>query len=460
MAIKNKVLVVDDEPRNVKLLNTYLKAEGYHLLSAYDGVTAIKTVIEEQPDVILLDIMMPELNGFEVTELLKKHHKTQHIPIILVTSLDGAENRAKGLNVGADEFLTKPINRSELLARVRALQRLKSLHEELNHRRHIISSLTDMDSQVEMSTTSVLLVEDDANLCKHIRTILNSINISCVCVPSASVARTYLEHNKTDLILLDRLLPDGDGIQLMQEIIKNDGIADCPIIIITAVDDLKLKVEGIELGADDYLVKPVESNELKARIKAGLRRAHAIKQLKKDLEKAVSSTVTDPLTGVRNRYYLDADLEYRVAQAKRTKDHPLSIMMIDIDKFKAINDNFGHLIGDEVLCQVAKLLLKNARSADIVTRYGGEEFCVVMPDTDLEDAVSLANRMCHEIGKRSFKSLGDKKVTISLGVAEFQAQDSNRSALIKRADDALYEAKSTGRNKVCQSIGPSETNCA
>ncbi len=460
MTVKNKILVVDDEPRNVKLLNTYLKAEGYHPLSAYDGLSAIKMVLEEQPDVILLDIMMPDMNGFEVTHLLKQNRNTKHIPIILVTSLDGSENRTKGLNVGADEFLTKPVNRSELLARVRALQRLKTLQEELNNRRHIMSSMAEVATPEETPTANILLVEDDANLCKQIRTVLSSINISCTCVPSAAVARAFLAHNPVDLVLLDRILPDGDGIQLMQELMKKNLLDDCPVIIITCMDDLTLKIEGIELGADDYLVKPVESNELKARIKAGLRRANAVKQLKKDLKDALSNTVTDPLTGVRNRYYLEADLDYRVAQAERIKDRPLSIMMVDIDKFKSINDRFGHLIGDDVLCKVAEQLRQTARSADIVTRYGGEEFCIVLPDTDLEDAVSLANRMRTDVENMKFESMADEIVTISLGVAEYQSTDHEKGGLLKRADDALYEAKRTGRNKVCQSLGPDQSNCA
>ena len=447
----NKVLIVDDEPRNVKLLSAYLKADGFDPIQAYNGEEAIRLAKSENPDVILLDIMMPNMDGFEVTARLKTENNTKLIPIVLVTSLDGANNRTKGLNVGADEFLTKPINRSELIARVRALQRLKKMQEELQNRKQIVSTLSDDDFNNPEHQNTILLIEDDNLLSRQIVTVLSSVEINCSIVHNTASAKEHLKEHYPDLILMDRILPDGDGMDLLAEIKQSDSHRDIPIIIITAITDLELKILGLEKGADDYLIKPIENTELRARVKAGIRRHHAIKNLKRNLEQAQSCTVTDKLTGIRNRYYLDADLNHRIAQVNRSPEKTVSILMIDIDNFKNINDTFGHLIGDKILCLVADQLSFVARAADIVTRYGGEEFCIVLPETNIDEAYAVAERMRENIEQYQFPDINGKKITISAGAAEYSINDKTATTFLTRADDALYRAKSMGRNRVCKS---------
>lgn len=451
MTKKGKILVVDDERRNVKLLTAYLKSDGFESLSAYNGEEAIKLAIAENPDVILLDIMMPDMNGFEVTEHLKNDTSTQQIPVVLVTSLDGSQNRVKGLNVGADEFLTKPVNRAELLARVRALRRMKHLNEELNNRHHIVASISENEKQNYNPKRTILVVEDDPQLRKKISKVIELSNLSCLTAENTRQATALLEVERPDLILLDRILPDGDGIEFLGRLKKNPDLVDTPIIIITALADLEPKIAGIDSGADDYLVKPIEHSELIARINASLRRYSATKELRIALSQAQASTVTDQLTKVRNRYYLDADLNYRVAQANRIQSRGFSILMIDIDNFKHVNDVYGHLVGDNVLCEVANCLVQCARAADVVTRFGGEEFCIILPDTGLAEAKHIADRMRSEIAKISLAEVNNQSITVSIGVAEFLTNQENSTTLLSRADDALYQAKKLGRNRVCAS---------
>ncbi len=453
MKRESKILVVDDEPRNVKLLAAYLKADGFTPLKAYSGEEAIQLAAAELPDVILLDIMMPNMDGYEVTARLKTKKETRMIPVILVTSLDGASNRSKGLNVGADEFLTKPVNRSELIARVRALHRMKMMHQELIRRREILAGITESVESSETFSNNLLLIEDDELLSKQVDTVLSAIGLKCSVVENARQAREFLAKNLPDVILLDRLLPDGDGIELLRELKSRNDCQDIPVIIITAMEDIYEKVSGIESGADDYLIKPVEIIELQARVKAALRRSQSIKRLRGELEQAVSTTVTDPLTGTKNRFYLDADLDYRLALVARNPEQPLSILMIDVDHFKSINDEFGHVTGDKVLCQIAEQLMQEARAADIVTRYGGEEFCVVLPETDIKESAALAERMRDKVERMEVFLMKDKDVTISIGVAEFQPSDHDKEHFLERADDALYSAKHSGRNCVVQSGG-------
>jgi two-component system, cell cycle response regulator len=452
MPSKRKILVVDDEKRNVKLLSAFLLADGFQPLEAFDGEQAIEITKRENPDVILLDIMMPNMSGFECTEQLKKDPKTRHIPIVLVTSLDGSDNRVKGLNAGADEFLTKPVNRTELLARVRALQRMKQMQEELQNRRTIVASISSNLVEEDVAKKKVLIVEDNQTLSKQIAKILEVANFEITVVSTMVIAREKISIEAPDIVLLDRLLPDGEGLTFLAELKSNYLYSDLPVIIITALDDLEQKIAGIECGADDYLIKPIEHNELLARVRAGIRRSVAIKHLKRDLVEAQKNTVTDPLTKVRNRFYLDADLEYRCAQAARNPERNFAIMMLDIDHFKSINDDFGHLVGDEVLCRVAQQLQKEARTADIVTRYGGEEFCIVLPEIEMNDALAIGERIREGIEAMVFSSCNNKSITVSIGIASFAGSNESAKSLIARADKALYSAKNTGRNKVCISL--------
>ncbi len=458
MTDRGTILVVDDEPRNVKLLASHLKSDGFKPITADNGKKALELAASKNPDVILLDVMMPDMDGFEVTRRLKADSRTQHIPVVLVTSLDGSDNRVKGLDAGADEFLTKPVNRTELLTRVRALQRMKHMQDELQNRQQIAQRIMQ-DSRDDKPGAHdqhlVLIVEDDERMHKQLSDVLSTKGYQTMIVNSAATAREVTTQYMPDLILLDLLLPDADGLQLLNEWKALEPVNNIPVIIMTSVTDLQRKVEGLECGADDYLIKPIDSSELLARVRAGLRRASSQQRLLHDVQRLQQDTVTDRLTGVRNRYYLDADLEHRFAQASRDPQRAFSLIMLDIDNFKHINDRFGHLIGDSVLREVAACLKQAARAADIVTRYGGEEFCVILADTgEPEEARLAAERLRKAVEAHDFDSVADERVTVSAGLATYSAADTDVTALLARADTALYAAKESGRNRVCMAKEP------
>lgn len=448
MANNSPVLVVDDQPSNVKVLQAYLLGAGFNPLAAYSGEEALRLASTENPDVILLDIMMPGMDGFEVTRRLKASPLTQHIPVVLVTSLDGSDNRSKGLDAGAEEFLTKPVNQTELIARVRSLQRLKLLQDELDNRKEISRQLVREKNDQYTSKQIVLIVEDEKSHSMQFCTILDHAGFETVVAKTAKAARKLVTQYMPNLILLDRLLPDCDGLDLLSEWKSQARFHSVPVIIMTAMTDINRKIEGIEYGADDYLIKPINNKELLARIRASLRRGMMQQKLLRDIDRLKADTITDRLTGIRNRQYLDADIEYRFAQVVRNPQRIFSLVMIDIDYFKRINDEYGHLMGDLVLRRVAQCLQETARSADIVTRYGGEEFCVVLPDTNSEEAQNAADRMCRAIAEYDFDTLDGKRVTISLGVSTSLAADNRASDMLARADAALYQAKDGGRNRV------------
>jgi diguanylate cyclase (GGDEF)-like protein len=305
---KYRILVVDDHEDNIELLRARLEARGYIVDSAADGQAALDQVDRQCPDLILLDVMMPKMDGIEVVRRLKKNSALPFIPVIMQTALDSTENKVEGLDAGADDYITKPINFAELEARVNSLLRIKKLQVELAEREKQLSALND-------------------------------------------------------------------------------------------------KLREISL--------------------------------------------TDGLTKVDNRRSLEERLHEMWEHSVRLHE-PLAIVMCDIDKFKSVNDNYGHQAGDAVLQQFARLLKEEAREIDRVGRYGGEEFLLILPGTVLDAAVTFAERLREKVAGHTFSFPGGTlERTMSCGVsASPHPKVKDQEALLRTADDALYVAKETGRNRV------------
>src|ERR1700693_2507214 len=316
MERRGRILVVDDHEDNIELLRARLEARGYIVEGASDGQAALDAVERSCPDLILLDVMMPKMDGMEVVRRLKAKRESKElpfIPVIMQTALDSTENKVEGLDAGADDYITKPINFAELEARVKALLRIKQLQTEVEAGRAELSQLNDK----------------------------------------------------------------------LREI-----------------------------------------------------------------------SVTDGLTGIENRRSLEERLTEQWNHSVRLHE-PMSVVMCDIDKFKAVNDEYGHQAGDSVLKAIARLLKDEAREIDRVGRYGGEEFLLILPGTVLDAAVTFAKRLREKVGNHTFSyERGTLRRTISCGVAAApHPKVKDQEALVRAADDALYVAKETRRNRVVRFDG-------
>jgi diguanylate cyclase (GGDEF)-like protein len=308
-----KILVVDDHEDNIELLRARLEARGYEVFGANDGYAALETVERVCPDLILLDVMMPKMDGIEVVRRLKSNANLPFIPVIMQTALDSTENKVEGLDAGADDYITKPINFAELEARVNSLLRIKKLQTELGERENELKELNEMLKKISM---------------------------------------------------------------------------------------------------------------------------------------------TDGLTGIENRRSLEDRLKETWSHSIRLHE-PMSLVMCDIDRFKAVNDNYGHQAGDAVLKEFARLLKDEAREIDRVGRYGGEEFLLILPGTVLDAAVTFAERLREKVENHTFSYEGGTlRRTMSCGVAAApHPRVKDQEALVRAADDALYVAKETGRNRVVRFDG-------
>jgi diguanylate cyclase (GGDEF)-like protein len=269
-----------------------------------------------------------------------------------------------------------------------------------------------------------------------------------------------------DLVLLDLILPDMDGLEVLRIVKARKEEEFIPVILLSVKADLDSKVAGLRIGADDFLAKPFAEAEILARSAAMLR----IKTLQDELRRAqrelAERSVTDALTGLKNRRFFDERFPEEFERARRYAD-PLSLVMIDLDHFKRVNDRYGHPAGDAVLREAARHIRASIRDPDICARYGGEEFAVILPKTHLDGALVVAGRISRELGAKVYPLAGggsgadgDLRVTASMGIAAFPAPEITSAELLLRfADEALYQAKRSGRNTVCLYEAPA-ARCA
>ncbi len=448
-----RVLVVDDVPANVKLLEAKLTAEYFDVVTAFNGMEALDRATEEKPDIILLDVMMPEMDGFEVCRRLKSRADTQHIPVIMVTALDQPADRVTGLEAGADDFLTKPVDDIALMARVRSLVRLKLMTDELRMRESTGQRLGLMDEVEAMQRAGsgmarVLVVEDRETAARRIADSLREQN-RVVIESDAREALVRASGDDFDLVVVSLSLERTDGLRFCSHLRSEERTRNTPILAIVENGDTARLVRALDMGVNDYLMRPVDKNELTARVRTQLKRKRYQDVLRQNLQLSLEMAITDSLTGLYNRRYMESHLTSLVQRAA-DRGKPISVLIMDIDYFKSVNDTHGHDVGDEVLKEFADRLARNVRGIDLACRYGGEEFIVVMPDTDVAFAYSVAERLRREVADKGFRTGGDKtlEITTSIGVTSLNGPNDTIENLLKRADQALYRAKREGRNRV------------
>jgi two-component system cell cycle response regulator len=445
-----RILIVDDVPANVRLMETRLSAEYYQVATAQDGLEAIRAANSWQPDLIFLDVMMPNMDGYEACRHLKSDPETLHIPVVMVTALAEPSERLLGLEAGADDFLTKPVDYDTLLARTRSLVRLKRMLDELRARGETARALGVAGESPVVNSISgarALVVDDDDETAQSIQDSLSREGVIPGRATSEAEAMALTAAIPFDLIVLSVSMKKDDPLRLASRLRAADTTHDIPLLLVAEVDQRDRILRGFDLGANDWLVRPIDENELRARSRNLVKRKFYQDRLRADVGSALEMALTDPLTGFYNQRYLMRHLRGLLGSSQGTG---IAVMMVDVDHFKSINDRFGHPVGDQALKAIAEMLRTRTRVFDTVARYGGEEFVVVMPGAGGAEVDGAAERLRSAVEGMEFSPLPGTtvRITISIGVAQSESANVTPEMLLKSADQAMYQAKHGGRNRV------------
>ncbi len=393
------------------------------------------------------------MDGIEVCKRIKGNPQTQHIPVIMVTAMDQPDDRVRGLEAGADDFLTKPVSDVALFCRVKSLVRLKMLTDELRSRVDASESM-GLVKAIEHDVLTerpgkILLIDNRNNLISRIKgTIGQRHEIKTLDDPQLALFEAT--ENGYELIIISLDFDSFDGLRLCSQLRSLERTRQVPILIIADPDDNERLMRALDMGVNDYLLRPVDKQELMARVNTQIRRWRYTEQLRSNVRQSIEMAATDALTGLYNRRFMERQLSVFAANAA-SRGRPLAVLAIDVDYFKSINDNHGHDVGDRVLQELSSRIKEGLRHLDLACRTGGEEFVAILPDTDKAVALRVGERLRKAVSMRPFNAgakSGPLPITVSIGVAAFEGINDSMEALLKRGDEALYKAKREGRNRV------------
>jgi diguanylate cyclase (GGDEF)-like protein/PAS domain S-box-containing protein len=418
MKDKPVILVVDDEPQNIELLEAHLVPQGYEIVKAASGEEALEKLSGNQIDLILLDVMMPRMSGFEVLEKLHADEKTRLIPAVMITALNETEDRVKALEAGCDDFISKPFNRHELLARVKSLLRIKFLHDDVDEAREYAESI--------INTIREPLIALDQDL----RVV--------------TVSRSFYEFFKVESEeTVGQLIYDLGNKQW--DIPKLRELLETILPQKTTFDNHEVEHDFADIGRRIMLLNARQIQRVLGKERVILLAIEDITERKQSEEKIQQMVYHDSLTDLPNRKLFSDRLGIALTHAQRNQKE-VGIAMLDLDHFKGVNDTHGHDVGDLLLKAAAERLSAELRKGDTVARFGGDEFLLILPDLNvIEDAIQVAQKIVDSFRKPFLIDTHQLIVTTSIGIAVYPQDGTKEDILLKNADKAMYQAKQTGR---------------
>jgi two-component system cell cycle response regulator len=448
------VLIIDCDPMALAALEMRLSEEYFEVSTAADGERGLEQMKVDPPDIVLVDVVMPGIDGYEVCERMRNDPELFYVPIVMFSMNSKPEDIVRGLKAGADDYLKKPLDDVVVLARIRSLVRSKLMMDEFRRREQTSNQLGVLDSAGDLINADVLggrilLIDDDAENMEQLSTVLAS-SYQVTSERDPDQAMTVAQSGQFDLIIVSLVIDGNDGLRLCSHLRMMEETRQTALLVIIEPDSYGILIRALEMGVSDYLKVPVNTDEMMARIRTQIKRKVYQDRLRANYETSLALAVTDSLTGLHNRRYMVSHLDTLMKRG-RESGRPVAVLIMDIDHFKNVNDTYGHAVGDEVLQEFAERIKRNVRGIDLAVRYGGEEFVVVLPETDLEVAKMVAERLRKNVADEAFEVSADAgkiKVTVSIGGTVYDGTEISAGGLLRQADGALYSAKNQGRNQV------------
>lgn len=454
--MSGKILIVDDVATNRIVYKVKLGAACYAPILAADGTNCLTMARQEKPDLILLDLVLPDMPGTEVLRRLRADPETASIPVVVFSAEDDADSRLGALGAGADDYLTKSVDDQTLLARLRNLLREREAIAELVSGGAPIRALgfAEPISGFQMPGTIALVTHRPETALRWRRELGAQMPDKMMMISREEALSETARTPAPDVFIIEYDLADPvGGLRLMSELRSRTQTRHAAICIVKQDRGYGESAMAFDLGANDVVPTSVNPREFGLRITRLLQRKRAADKLRTSVRDGLRLAVIDPLTGLFNRRYAVSQLADIAAQAEAS-GQAFAVMVIDLDRFKDVNDHYGHQAGDAVLTEVARRMAANIRHGDLLARIGGEEFLIALPITDLAKAGPIAQRIRRAVEEAPFEISGycTLNLTASIGLAIYDATTSWApepvSAVIDRADQALLIAKSAGRNQV------------
>ncbi|MDO9308101.1 MAG: diguanylate cyclase [Deltaproteobacteria bacterium] len=410
------VYLCEDDSFQRLALATQIGCFGFEVVSFGDIDQLYNAVQNSSPDAIVMDMIFPDkpVGGAEIMNKIQSGRE-KPIATVFISSNNSLANRLSAVRAGSSAYFTKPLNITDLC-----------------------STLSLLTSAVKPEPYRIMIVDDDPQLADYHALILQEAGMTTMTVNDPLQVMSPLFEFKPDLILMDMYMPGCNGVELAKAIRQIGAYFSIPIVFLSSETDTEKQFHAMLTGGDEFLTKPIKAQHLISSVAVRAERMKIIR----------SYMVRDSMTGLFNHTTTKEHLDTAIAHAQR-KEEEVCFAMIDVDKFKTVNDSYGHPVGDRVLIALARLLGQRVRKTDVVGRFGGEEFAVVLPGCSISEAVTLLNELRESFAAVRFQAKGEPfSCTFSCGVAPLSLYG-DATALCKAADDALYQAKNGGRNLVC-----------
>lgn len=449
--MSGRILIADGVATNRIVIKVALSEGCYQIAQAENGTSVLTQINRDAPDLIILDMRLPGVDGLTLCARLKHDPTTADIPIIITAGAQDGDTRLSALQAGADEVLLKPFDEMLLMSRVRSLLRARETAQELALREGT-RALGFAETPLSAPAGQVALISDMPRTGRMWRAALEP-EIAAQTRPMTRAEALALRPGGAipDLFVIAAdLVQSGDGLRLITELRARSVTRHAAVLIAVSAEAREDAVMALDLGANDLLTLPLEGAEASLRIRTQLRRKQQADRLRTSVRDGLRLAITDPLTGLYNRRYA-MPLLARMSEAAALRRAPMAVMLADIDRFKSVNDRFGHPAGDLVLSEVARRLTADLRPQDLSARIGGEEFLIALPDCAPYVARNAAEWLRQRVGETPIAlpdGMGTLQVSVSIGMALFDGQTPLPKEMLNIADQALYHAKAQGRNMV------------